>query len=520
MRVLTLVLLLGALPALAQSEPPSRYWIFVGATQPASAPAPEAQARRALRGSGTPTDRTLTADARDALRALGIEVQVESQWLGAVSASLDARQRESVAALPFVREVRAVGRIVTAEGPDAAVEALPLVLLPDYGASAGQLQIVGADDVIEAGYTGAGVRIGFLDTLFDFDHPALVALKNDGRLVAMRDFTGQGQSNYHGLSTTSVTLGFADGALVGPAYSAEVLAATTEYAPTETRAEEDYFIAGLEWLEANGVDVVSISLGYSVFDEGEGDYTYDDLDGDTAVITRAVDQAAARGVVVVVSAGNEGSGPWRYIGAPADADSVITVGGVTSSGVHASFSSYGPTADGRIKPDVAAQAVGVYVATRGGGYARLDGTSFAAPMVAGIAAQLLQANPTLTPIQIRAALRQTASQSAAPDTVLGWGIVNAGAALEYVTPVAVDGRPAAPTWHLAPSVARTGDVLTVETPEPAPLAIYDLMGRRVARIAGSVGRRTVPVPDLPVGLYLVRPEGERPLLPRRLVIVR
>ncbi len=524
MRALLLALFVASLPAVAQTEAPARFWIVTESAPTDALVTDRAQERRALRGSGVLPDRTLTPEARDALRTLGVEPTVESRWLGAVSAVLDARQREAVAALPFVRDVRPVGRLVPAKQPETGpVEVgrlAPLVVVPDFGASAGQLQLVGADALLEMGLTGAGVRVGFLDTLFDFGHPALVHVVADGRLVAVRDFTEQPQFNYHGLATTSVTVGLDDGQLVGPAYDAQVVAATTEFAPTETRAEEDYFVQGLEWLEANGVDVVSISLGYSVFDEGEGGYSYADLDGDTTLITRAVDAAAARGVVVVVAAGNEGDDPWRYITAPADADSAITVGGVTADGVHAPFSSYGPTADGRIKPDVVAQAVDVTVAVPGGGYARSNGTSFATPMVAGVVAQLLQAAPALSPIEIRDILRQTASQAAAPDTVLGWGLVNASAARDAISIADAEGGPDAAGWRLAPSVVRAGGTLVVETPAPAPLAVYDVTGRRVARIEAGLGRRVVAVPPLPAGIYLVRPEGERPLPAQRLVIVR
>ena len=520
------VLALVALATSAVAQPSAAYWIIAETSAVPAEGSPHALERRAQRGSGPVVARAITPAVRDGLRALGVVPRVESRWLGAVSAVLDDGQRAAVAALPGVREVRPVGRLVPTSAvhadaiPEATASTAPtsLVLVPDFGPSAGQLQIVGADETLAAGYTGAGVRVGFLDTLYDFSHPALVRIQTDGRLVAVRDFTGQSQNDYHGLATTSVAFGYADGRLVGPAYDAEVVAATTEFAPTETRAEEDSFVAGLEWLEANGADVVSVSLGYFDFD-GPDDYTYADLDGDTSVLTRAVDRAAALGVAVVVAAGNEGNGAWRYITVPADADSAITVGGVTPSGTHAAYSGYGPTADGRIKPDVAAQASGVYFATRGG-YASGNGTSFATPMVAGIVAQLLQANPALTPIGVRDLLRQTASQAAAPDTVLGWGIVDAGAALDLALATSADAGPEAPGWRLAPSVMRASGRLTIETPESAPLAIYDAVGRRVARIEAAAGRRAVAVPPLPTGLYFVRPEGERPLPAQRLVIVR
>jgi len=522
MRLWLLALALVALPARSQPAGPPAYWIVVDATVDAPNVTPRALERRALRGTpGTATDRALAPEARTALERLGVEIRVESRWFGAVSAVLSDAQREAVAALPFVREVRPLGRMVSTDAAptlplaDAARTASPVLI--DYGPSATQLGLVHADALIEAGYTGVGVRVGFLDTLFDFTHPALAEILSSGRLRGLRDFIGGTQTSYHGLATTSVTFGNDEGHLIGPAFSADVLAGTTEYAPTETHAEEDAFVAGLEWMEANGADVVNVSLGYTEFDPGEGDYTYADLDGNTAIVTRAVDRAASHGLIVVVSAGNEGASPWRTIGAPADADSAIVVAAVTASGTRASFSSVGPTADGRLKPDVAAQGVSVVVANTSGGYSTSNGTSFSAPMVTGIVAQLLQARPSLTPIQVRDLLRSTASQAAAPDSLLGWGIANAKAAFDALGTFLA--APPETDWRLYPSVARPGAVLTIETQRAMELDVLDLTGRIVARLGAVRGRRAVEVPDLPTGLYLVRPsDGSGDAL--RLAVVR
>lgn len=516
-------LVLGApSPARAQTaDSARRYWIVVDAFVPGPAPSERAVARRALRGtSAPPADRTVAPHVREALTALGVTPVVESRWLGALSAPLTADQRQAVAALPFVREVRPVARV--AEASVASQEPLvPLAPLlprpPDAGPSLPQLQSIGADALLDAGYIGTGVRVGYLDTLFDFAHPALSQIGANGRLIAVQDFTGLPQANYHGLATTSVGLGYAPGQLIGPGWGAEVLGATTEYAPTETHAEEDYFIAGIEWLESQGVDVVSISLGYSTFDPGEGDYTYADLDGDTTPFTRAADRAATLGVVVVTSAGNEGASPWHFITAPADGDSVIAVGAVTPSGQRAGFSGWGPTADGRTKPDVAAQGTQIVYAVPGGFGSGGSGTSFSAPLVSGVVAQLLQARPSLTPMQVREALRSTASQASAPDNSLGWGVVNATAALAFVTTVPPE--PGGPAWRLYPTVTRSGAPLTVETPEPVALDVVDAFGRVVARFgAAPLGRRTVAVPDLPGGVYFIQPDAALPAL--RIVVVR
>jgi hypothetical protein len=236
----------------------------------------------------------------------------------------------------------------------------------------------------------------------------------------------------HGTETLSVIGGFLEGNLIGPAYGATYALAKTEWVATETHIEEDHWVAGIEWLEGLGADVVSSSLAYSTFDDGNN-YTYEDMDGNTAVTTIAADIAAYKGVVVVNSAGNEGNSPWRYILAPADGDSVITAGAVSSSGLRVGFSSVGPTYDGRIKPDVMAMGSGVYSVdpTQTSGYIYVSGTSFSCPLIAGVCALVLEAHPELGPMDVRDAIRETADQTDFPDNFNGWGIVNAYKAIFY-----------------------------------------------------------------------------------------
>lgn len=380
-----------------------KYWIAFVDKQHAGKRAPQvaihdrAVLRRQLRASVPPRDIDVPISPTylDELRTLGVRPLVESRWLNAASAYLRADQFERVERLPFVARVQPVGGL-SAPSLDASAAAI----VPersgsqlDYGRSRTQLALMNAIPPLERGINGDGVVIGFLDTQFNFDHPALRHLPATGRLLGVRDFTGpnqqqfgQDQRNFHGLSVASVAVGFAEGTLIGPAYGAAVLAATTEFAPTETNQEEDNLVAGLEWLEAEGADVVNISLGYTEFDAGEHSYTVADLDGDTGITTRAVDVAASLGVVVVTSAGNSGcSAPqqcWYYVGTPADADSVIAVGAVSPDSTLAGFSSRGPTADGRIKPDISAMGVSVVVATDGGGFSFFgNGTSFASPQI-------------------------------------------------------------------------------------------------------------------------------------------
>ncbi|HYE58118.1 MAG TPA: S8 family serine peptidase, partial [Rhodothermales bacterium] len=518
--------LVWAQPSEAQT---TRAWIFVDCPRGEAVTLSDAaRARRALRGR-TPEDYTVAPTCRAALEAAGARLRVESAWLKALSADLDEAALARVQKLPFVRGLRPVARL--APQRTSGVVFAPVMVGPaliDYGPSQAQLAAINAILPLERGINGMGVKVGFLDTEYgDFQHPVFARMRSEGRLGGYRNFAQGPQSSQHGLNTSSVAVGYAEGNLVGPGWGATLFAATTEYAPTETNVEEDNFVRGLEWLESQGVDVVNVSLGYTTFDSGQRSYTYADLNGDTGVTTRAADAAAARGVVMVVSAGNEGgcSGYsasdggrtcWYHIGTPADGDLVIAVGATTLAGQKALFSSFGPTADGRTKPDVSAPGQGIAAATGTSGYTvnpqtnsgTISGTSFSAPLVTGVVAQILQANPNLAPMEVRSLLRSTASQASNPDDRLGWGIVNADAAIREAARLVSTESDA-----LAGAVQVRGNgsarpVLDVTLPAgPVRAEAFDLLGRRAALLHDglSAGTLTLAFPDdLAAGAYLVR----------------
>jgi serine protease AprX len=418
-----------ATPSIDTTSAPQKYWIFLEERPRQSSTLREARWTQPVAPSYL-----------EHLRAVGVEPQVRSRWFHAVSARLPAKQRAAVANLPFVRTTHPVARLHSANisSPTHSASAFALASDPtvsvEYGASQDPLSRINALAPIERGLNGHGVRVGFLDAHFSsLRHPAFSRLRPSDRLGGLRNFTAGRQGGNHGAGVASVAIGYDPGALVGPAHGATVFGATTEYTQFERNVEEDNFVAGLEWLHRQGVDVVNVSIGYTTFDEGERSYSPDDLDGDTAITTRAVDRAAQLGVTVVVSAGNSGcANPdacWFYVNTPADADSAIAVGAIAPDSSLAPFSARGPTADGRRKPDVLVQGREVAAAWEADRYARVEGTSFASPQVTGVIAQMLQVNPSLRPMQVRRLLRQTASQAHAPDTSRGWGIVNADAAV-------------------------------------------------------------------------------------------
>ncbi|MBO6576278.1 MAG: S8 family serine peptidase [Rhodothermales bacterium] len=518
LRLIPLLLLL-AIPARAQ-QPDIKYWVFFADKDAVAAKAApisdRALHRRAIRAMDTPASLDLQVTPRyvEGVEAAGGRVAHRSRWLNAVSVWLSPDELEAVRRLPFVTGTRPVGQALP---PEALVEpafprlepAAPLAVASlDYGSSHRQLEIINAIAGIEAGLNGAGVILGIVDTgAGDLQHPATQHILDAGRLLDQRDFTGQpDDNNRHALAVLSVAAGYAPGRLIGPAYAADILLARTEYAPTETNQEEDNFVAGMEWMESRGADVVNISLGYSEFDPGQNSYTVDQMDGDTPITTQAADLAAQLGVTVVNSAGNAGSSAWGKITSPADGDSVIAVGAVGPNGILTSFSGRGPSADGRIKPDVSAMGSSVTVATRNGYSTGGNGTSFSAPMVAGIAAQLLQVNPTLQPMQIREILQRTASHHHEPNNGTGHGVIDAGAALALAATWTTDVESDTPSGSFSaeafPNPSRTSPRLAVQLPEAGPveITVFDLLGREVARstLPGlSAGGHVLDLPTPP-----------------------
>jgi len=304
--------------------------------------------------------------------------------------------------------------------------------LLNYGNSFTQLNQIGATSLHSQGFTGKGVRILITDSGFYTDHNSLSSLNIVLKYNFVSNSTdvqqGNGNSASHGTATLSVLSGKADGLLYGAAFDAELLLAVTEDINIEAPIEEDYLVAALEWGEKNGADVVSCSLGYRDW------YRFEEMNGQVAISTRAVNIAVSLGVVVVVSNGNYGH---FGISAPADSPMAISVGAIDAQGVLASFSSMGPTADARLKPEICALGIQVWAADhkQSDTYRYWDGTSFSAPLVAGVAALLLEEHPDWTPDMIKEALIKTSRLTAAsppyPNVFYGFGLINSTAAMRY-----------------------------------------------------------------------------------------
>ncbi|MBM3310081.1 MAG: hypothetical protein FJY80_01080 [Candidatus Aminicenantes bacterium] len=385
-------------------------------------------------------DLPLAKDYAEAARTRVKAVRAESRWRNALSVEASPAEVESLASLPFVAEISPV-KGFRRTGEDVTAEVFRWPRGPLYGPAFRQIDQLNVRPLHTAGLSGRGVRVCLLDVGFRKNHQVF----RFGRVVAERDFVLKDNdvqrnpndpgdySDAHGTATWSLLGGMAPGLLVGPAFGADFILGKTEDERSETPIEEDYWAAGVEWAESLGADVISSSLGYTDW------YQFKDMDGKTAVTTRAANRAAALGVVIVNAAGNDRRTAWGHIIAPADGPDVIAVGAVDDDGRISSFSSPGPTADGRTKPEVCALGVRNFVAASSAtsgdsSYGWGNGTSYATPLVAGVVALLLEAHPDWTPKQVREALLATADRSGAPNNDYGWGVVNAAAAVLYSPP--------------------------------------------------------------------------------------
>lgn len=369
------------------------------------------------------------------VKSLVKRIRTASRWLNALSAEANVSQILFLEKLEFVRKIDLVlsfrrDEPLSALKGDPAGEDENNIIIP-YGPSFSQLDQIDVLPLHQFGYSGKSVLVCMMDTGFRKTHEVFQHANvfgewdfvNNDDDVQQDPLDPNDYSDSHGTATWSILGGYKPGELLGPAYGADFLLAKTESTRFEQPIEEDFWVAGLEWAEALGAEVVSSSLGYTDW------YAYEDMNGEVAVTTIAANRAVSLGVVVVNAAGNARNDPWGHIIAPADGFDVIAVGAVDASGVIAPFSSPGPTYDGRIKPEVCALGVNNWLAANDPDgiedYRRGSGTSFATPLVAGVAALLLEIHREWTPAQVRSSLLSTASRSLNPDNDYGWGIINA-----------------------------------------------------------------------------------------------
>ncbi len=390
------------------------------------------------------TDLPITPSYIDSVRLAGnVTILDKSKWLNQVCIqTTDAAALSKINSMPFVINSQPLMRPVNAQSPanNKFNEEVGSITAPqvvnnitdffDYGNSTQQIHIHEGEYLHNKGFHGEGMLLAILDA--GFYHyltlPAFDSVRNNHQVIETYDYvnneTSVDEDHAHGMQCFSIIAGNIPGQLVGSSPKANYYLYRTEDVSSESPVEEQYWAAAAERADSIGVDVITTSLGYNTFDNPAFNHTYADMDGNTTIIAKAADLAAKKGMIVMVAAGNEGAKPWHFIITPADADSVLTVGAVNSSGVPASFSSYGPSSDGRIKPQVASVGVSTALSLTSGTIGAGNGTSFATPNLAGLVTCLWQAFPEFSNMEIIQAVEKSSSIYNTPDDRIGYGIPN------------------------------------------------------------------------------------------------
>lgn len=369
------------------------------------------------------SDFPLNSTYKNSVLNLADSLIYESRWFNAVAIYSDYEAIERIKLLPYVAEVVPITQqaMPASFASDAATETTA-----DEKLLKGQLNRMQGHYFTDRGITGKGLRIAVFDAGFPSvdTHEAFEHLRRDKRIIETYDFVKKKEFVYsfssHGTSTLSCIAGIYKGTPIGLATGAEFLLARTEMSSREPYAEEVYWLAAAEWADKNGADIISSSLGYT-----NERYFSSDMDGKTSLVSRAANMAASKGILVLNSAGNEGDGKWKFIGAPADADSVLSIGGYNSSGTYRiSFSSYGPTADKRLKPNVCAYGK-AFVAGKSG-FTTAEGTSFSCPLAAGFAACAWEHSRSMTNMELFRAIEHSGDLYPYFDYAHGYGVPQAG----------------------------------------------------------------------------------------------
>ncbi len=371
----------------------------------------------------------------DSVLSKGAILFTRSKWFNGITVSCDSITLNEIQLLPFVTLSRKVFKYSEKRVEKNSIGGLPLNTASmlksskyDYGYSFNQIHLMNGEFLHEAGNKGEGILIAVIDDGFkSVDQLSIFAnMRQQNNVVATWDFVSNEASVYeddsHGMSVLSAIAGFVPGKLIGTAPNASFLLLRSEDVDAENIIEEYNWNAAAEFADSAGADIISSSLGYTTFDDSTSNHVYADMDGNHCPSSIAADIAVSKGILVLTSAGNNGNKAWHYISAPSDGDSVLCIGGVDSSGNHSFFSSFGPSSDGDVKPNVSAKASLASVANELDEVSSANGTSFACPILAGSAACLWQMYPSSKVMDIKNAIEKSAGIYSMPDNILGYGI--------------------------------------------------------------------------------------------------
>ncbi len=491
----------------------------------------------------TEQDLPVNADYISQLKDLGAEVSYAIKWFNAAIIKADDSILVQIEALTFVERIdkialnsdlNRIARISATCNIDSEDELCKTVNVNgiastkdvkdneenfDYGNSLAQIQMLGVDKMHQEGFLGQGIHIAVLDGGF-FRADQLSAFAH-ADIPFVYDVVGNGQNVYrassHGTKVLSAMLSKVEGQIIGTAPEATYYLFRTEDTSKEMPIEEAFWVVGAEKADSLGVDIIQTSLGYYDFDSLAYNYTIADLDGNTALISRAAQIATQKGIVVVTSAGNSGNSAWRKITFPADAADVLAVGSVDRNRRRASSSSIGNTTDGRIKPDVMAMGVGTTLWSEDNELTTGSGTSYASPLIAGLIAGFMQKNPELSQQEIMAIIRRAGDDYATPNPQYGYGIPTFARMNNPDVVLGQNEDLANPTAQIRifPNPVKSSLNIEIDeklfiTNQTLNLKVYNLQGKLIlTEILNSISnKKEIQFPAAPKGMYIVRIEGQ------------
>lgn len=443
----------------------------------------------------------------------GITVLAKSKWMNAVYVRGTRSQIDNLLNLPFVSDVEFMDRNLNVNFQRAALDDKFEIetsqrIVYNYGAAENQTEMIGVDYLHEQNYNGEGITVAFMDNGYPnvLYNPAYAQMRNEGRLLGYYDFVDRvanpNGTGSHGSNTLSDAAAFLDGQFVGTAPKASYYLFVTEDGRQESPVEEAYWVEALERADSLGVYVTNTSLGYQAFDNPNYSYRYSDLDGQTAIGSRGANHGFDKGLINVTSAGNSATN-FGYVGSPGDAPGAFTIGAVDEFEGYAYFSSYGPTYDGRVKPDVMAQGYNVAIVDQNGSVGISNGTSYSSPIIAGAVASLWQAFPHRKNEVIMQAIRESASLYNSPTGEMGYGIPDFADALDRLIQLDVEDNMRETLFALYPNPVV--DKINISFPnnsEKADFTLYDVLGKKVLQKTVTAFKNQVDVSHLTSGLYI------------------
>lgn len=449
--------------------------------------------------------------------ATGISIKAKSKWLNALHIRGSVENIQQLTTLSFVDHIQFADKSLNTNASakantnsqfQAVNKNLETQINFAYGNSNNQIAMLGGDLLHQQNFTGTGKTIAVMDAGFPGVNTALPfqRLNTNNQILGGYNYVSSSANIYtgetHGTLVLSTMGGYVENSLVGTAPDASYYLFITEDISVENPIEESYWVEAAEEADRLGVDIITTSLGYFGYDNPNYSYTYEDMNGTTSFASRGADVAFSRGIICVTSAGNSGSTVDPHITVPAESINTLAVGAVNAAGFYASFSSIGPSFDGRVKPDVVAQGVQAVVSDPSGNIGLANGTSFSGPITAGMVACLWQALPSKTNAEIIQIIKQSASIYNNPTPQLGYGIPNYNNALANTLGIISQQKE---NVVLYPNPVK--DVLNITTSELSAektIVIYSALGQKVLETKANSVTVSLPINKLNSGVYFCR----------------